>query len=136
MEFPEWDIKENWNVFRWLAVGGVPPSSPFVQQQTTTTHIVTTVLPIGNHPTHMICPRYVLLCYALLSPDALIRCVSLLLLFIFDVSDLFNFFLLQFIHTKQLSCWNTNANTTWARFNCICKRFYYRFNGVSMTFSI
>lgn len=92
MEFPEWDIKENWNVFRWLAVGGVPPSSPFVQQQTTTTHIVTTVLPIGNHPTHMICPRYVLLCYALLSPDALIRCVSLLLLFIFDVSDLCIFF--------------------------------------------
>lgn len=41
----------------YLAVGGVPPSSPFVPQQTTTTHIVTTVLPIGNHPTHMICPR-------------------------------------------------------------------------------
>ncbi|XP_031618021.1 lipopolysaccharide-induced tumor necrosis factor-alpha factor homolog [Contarinia nasturtii] len=38
------------------AVGGVPPSSPFVPQQATTTHIVTTVLPIGNHPTHMICP--------------------------------------------------------------------------------
>lgn len=43
-----------------LAVGGVPPSSPFVPQQATTTHIVTTVLPIGNHPTHMICPRLVI----------------------------------------------------------------------------
>lgn len=43
-----------------LAVGGVQASSPFVPQQTTTTHIVTTVLPIGNHPTHMICPRFVI----------------------------------------------------------------------------
>lgn len=39
------------------AVGGVPPTSPFTQQQPGTTHIVTTVVPIGPHPTHMICPN-------------------------------------------------------------------------------
>lgn len=39
------------------AVGGVPPSSPYVPpQQAAATHIVTTVVPIGPHPTHMICP--------------------------------------------------------------------------------
>lgn len=38
------------------AVGGVPPSSPFVPQNAATTQIVTTVVPIGPHPTHMICP--------------------------------------------------------------------------------
>lgn len=37
------------------AVNGVPPSRPFVPPITTT--IVTTVVPIGPHPTHMICPR-------------------------------------------------------------------------------
>ncbi|XP_037906736.1 cell death-inducing p53-target protein 1 [Hermetia illucens] len=40
------------------AVGGVKPTSPFTpQSQTaTSTHIVTTVVPIGRHSTHMICP--------------------------------------------------------------------------------
>lgn len=38
------------------AVGGVPPTSPFVPQNAATTQIVTTVVPIGPHPTHMICP--------------------------------------------------------------------------------
>lgn len=38
------------------AVGGVLPTSPFTPQQPGTTHIVTTVVPIGSHPTHMICP--------------------------------------------------------------------------------
>lgn len=39
------------------AVGGVPPTSPFQpQQQFGPTRIVTTVVPIGPHPTHMICP--------------------------------------------------------------------------------
>lgn len=38
------------------AVGGVPPTSPFVPADSATTHIVTTVVPIGPHPTHMICP--------------------------------------------------------------------------------
>lgn len=38
------------------AVGGVQPSSPFTPQQVGPTRIVTTVVPIGPHPTHMICP--------------------------------------------------------------------------------
>lgn len=38
------------------AVGGVPPSSPFQPQQFGATRIVTTVVPIGPHPTHTICP--------------------------------------------------------------------------------
>jgi len=38
------------------AVGGVPPTSPFQPQQFGATRIVTTVVPIGPHPTHMICP--------------------------------------------------------------------------------
>lgn len=38
------------------AVGGVPPSSPYVPQNAAITQIVTTVVPIGPHPTHMICP--------------------------------------------------------------------------------
>ncbi|XP_055686908.1 LITAF domain-containing protein [Lutzomyia longipalpis] len=40
------------------AVGGVPPVSPFTPQTNTTvpTAIVTTVVPIGPHTTHMICP--------------------------------------------------------------------------------
>ncbi|CAO1333873.1 unnamed protein product [Diamesa hyperborea] len=41
------------------AVGGVNASSPFTPQQhiLTTTNIVTTVVPIGPHATHMICPN-------------------------------------------------------------------------------
>lgn len=38
------------------AVGGVPPTSPYQPQQFSATRIVTTVVPIGPHPTHMICP--------------------------------------------------------------------------------
>lgn len=41
------------------AIGGVPPSSPFVAQRTWEKgpDIVTTVVPIGADATHMICPH-------------------------------------------------------------------------------
>lgn len=40
------------------AIGGVKPSSPFTSQQPTaqTTHIITTLVPLGRNSTHMICP--------------------------------------------------------------------------------
>lgn len=40
------------------AVGGVAPSSPYTPQYTPSAgpQIVTTVVPVGPHPTHMICP--------------------------------------------------------------------------------
>ncbi|XP_065348803.1 lipopolysaccharide-induced tumor necrosis factor-alpha factor homolog isoform X2 [Cloeon dipterum] len=46
------------------ATGGVPPASPFTPGPVPSTHhaqthgptIVTTVVPVGPHPTHMICP--------------------------------------------------------------------------------
>ncbi|KAG5889723.1 hypothetical protein JTB14_010197 [Gonioctena quinquepunctata] len=42
------------------AVGGVPPSSPYVPNHSFVTKgpaIVTTVVPVGSNPTHMICPH-------------------------------------------------------------------------------
>ncbi|XP_044767163.1 lipopolysaccharide-induced tumor necrosis factor-alpha factor homolog [Coccinella septempunctata] len=41
------------------ALRGVPPSSPYVAQNSFTKgpEIVTTVVPIGPNPTHMICPH-------------------------------------------------------------------------------
>ncbi|VEN60632.1 unnamed protein product [Callosobruchus maculatus] len=42
------------------AVGGVPPSSPYVPNHSLPTkgptEIVTTLVPVGPNPTHMICP--------------------------------------------------------------------------------
>lgn len=40
------------------AVGGVTPSAPFTPQQPILTgqRIMTTVVPIGPHSTHMVCP--------------------------------------------------------------------------------
>lgn len=38
------------------AIGGVKPSSPFTPQVMNQTTILTTVVPIGPNPTHMICP--------------------------------------------------------------------------------
>lgn len=41
------------------AVGGVPPAAPFTPQQQSLRqqHIITTVVPLGLNPTHMICPH-------------------------------------------------------------------------------
>ncbi|XP_044732931.1 LITAF domain-containing protein [Chrysoperla carnea] len=40
------------------AVGGVPPSSPFQPHHTVAgPQILTTVVPVGPQPTHMICPH-------------------------------------------------------------------------------
>ncbi|CAG9853968.1 unnamed protein product [Phyllotreta striolata] len=43
------------------AIGGVPPSSPYVPNHALVTkgpsEIVTTVVPVGPNPTHMICPH-------------------------------------------------------------------------------
>ncbi|GLV33652.1 uncharacterized protein CBL_11462 [Carabus blaptoides fortunei] len=41
------------------AVGGVPPTSPYVPTHSFTggPQIVTTVVPVGPQPTHMICPH-------------------------------------------------------------------------------
>ncbi|XP_050513602.1 LITAF domain-containing protein [Diabrotica virgifera virgifera] len=41
------------------AVGGVPPSSPYVPHHSFVKgpEIVTTVVPVGPNPTHMICPH-------------------------------------------------------------------------------
>ncbi|XP_046734417.1 LITAF domain-containing protein [Diprion similis] len=41
------------------SVGGVPPASPYtpIQSFAGGPTIVTTVVPVGPHPTHMICPQ-------------------------------------------------------------------------------
>jgi lipopolysaccharide-induced tumor necrosis factor-alpha factor len=68
------------------AVGGVHPSSPFTPQQNVLTvqQVMTTVVPIGHHSTHMICPS----CHAEINSDTkkapgLIAYVSGLLIALF-----------------------------------------------------